>query len=161
MKQREQARLKSAGWTLRKLGKYLPGPISQNRTGGVTMAKTGSHLTALLMSGLASSSGRNAKKTAASSPSEKQTPTKASSYDESWVDPDDAPKLTEEWFEEADFYIGEKLIRRGRPAGSGTKQQITLRLDKAVIEAFRKTGPGWQARMNDVLARSAKRKKTG
>lgn len=47
----------------------------------------------------------------------------------------------------------------GRPPG--TKQQITLRLDKDVIEAFRKTGPGWQARMNDVLARSAKRKKTG
>ncbi|MDP4823477.1 MAG: BrnA antitoxin family protein [Aestuariivirgaceae bacterium] len=77
------------------------------------------------------------------------------------MDPDDAPKLTEEWFETADFYIGEKLIRRGRPVGSGTKQQITLRLDKDVIEAFRKTGPGWQARMNDVLARSAKRKKTG
>ena len=78
-----------------------------------------------------------------------------------WVDPDDAPELTQEWFETADLYIGEKLIRRGRPAGSGTKQQITLRLDKDVIDAFRKTGPGWQARMNDVLARSAKRKKTG
>jgi len=77
------------------------------------------------------------------------------------TDDDEVIELDDAWFEKADLYIGEKLIRRGRPAGSGTKQQITLRLDKDVIEAFRKTGPGWQARMNDVLARSAKRKKTG
>jgi uncharacterized protein (DUF4415 family) len=86
---------------------------------------------------------------------------KKKNTESTWVDPDDAPPLDQEWFETADFYIGDKLIRRGRPAGSGTKQQITLRLDKAVIEAFRKTGPGWQARMNDVLARSAKRLKAG
>ena len=77
------------------------------------------------------------------------------------TDDDEVLPLDQEWFETADFYIGEKLIRRGRPPGSGTKQQITLRLDKAVIEAFRQTGPGWQARMNDVLARSAKRMKAG
>lgn len=76
-----------------------------------------------------------------------------------WVDPDDAPELTDEWFEKADLYLGDKLIRRGRPPGSGTKQQITLRLDKAVVEAFRKSGPGWQSRMNDVLARSVARRK--
>ena len=76
-----------------------------------------------------------------------------------WVDPDDAPALTDEWFEKADLYLGDKLIRRGRPPGSGSKQQITLRLDKAVLEAFRKSGPGWQSRMNDVLARSVARRK--
>lgn len=31
-----------------------------------------------------------------------------------WVDPDDAPELTEEYFAEADQYHGDKLIRRGR-----------------------------------------------
>lgn len=45
---------------------------------------------------------------------------------------------------------------RGRPKGSvkaDAKQQITLRLDRDVIERFRATGPGWQARINDVLKR--------
>ncbi|MBF0160434.1 MAG: hypothetical protein HQL58_13040 [Magnetococcales bacterium] len=31
-----------------------------------------------------------------------------------WVDPDDAPELTDEFFERADEYIGERLIRSGR-----------------------------------------------
>ena len=30
-----------------------------------------------------------------------------------WVDPDDAPELTEEWFASADLYQGEKLVRKG------------------------------------------------
>ncbi len=43
---------------------------------------------------------------------------------------------------------------RGRPKGSvkaDAKQQITLRLDRDVIERFRATGPGWQARINEAL----------
>ena len=31
-----------------------------------------------------------------------------------WVDPDDAPEITDEWIEGADLYEGDKLIRRGR-----------------------------------------------
>ena len=31
-----------------------------------------------------------------------------------WVDPDDAPELTEDWFGRADTYDGDKLIKRGR-----------------------------------------------
>ena len=30
-----------------------------------------------------------------------------------WVDPDDAPELTEEWFRKAHVYHGDKLIHRG------------------------------------------------
>ncbi len=37
------------------------------------------------------------------------------------------------------------------PIGEKSKKQITLRLDPDVIEAFKATGAGWQARMNDVL----------
>ena len=36
-----------------------------------------------------------------------------------------------------------------------TKKQVTLRLDPEVIDKFRATGRGWQARMNDAL-RAAK-----
>ena len=32
-----------------------------------------------------------------------------------WIDPDDAPELTDEFFEQADEYMGNKLLRRGRP----------------------------------------------
>ena len=67
-----------------------------------------------------------------------------------WIDPDDAPELTDEFFEQADEYIGDKLVRRGRPAGS-YKTATTIRFDDEVIEAFRATGKGWQTRMNAAL----------
>jgi uncharacterized protein (DUF4415 family) len=40
---------------------------------------------------------------------------------------------------------------RGRPLGSGTKTQITLRLDTVIVDKYKATGPGWQTRINDVL----------
>ena len=41
--------------------------------------------------------------------------------------------------------------QRGRPAGSGTKEQVAIRLDHDVLAAFRTGGPGWQTRMNEAL----------
>ncbi len=41
--------------------------------------------------------------------------------------------------------------KRGRPAGSGNKQQVALRVDRDVLAAYRATGPGWQTRMNLAL----------
>ena len=70
-----------------------------------------------------------------------------------WVDPDDAPELDDEWFDKADLMIGEKVVRRGRRPGS-TKTQISIRLDKDVLEKFRATGPGWQSRINEALRRA-------
>ena len=67
-----------------------------------------------------------------------------------WTDPDDAPELTDEFFQQADEYIGQKLVRRGRPAGSH-KTATTVRFDDDVLEAFRATGQGWQTRMNAAL----------
>jgi uncharacterized protein (DUF4415 family) len=68
-----------------------------------------------------------------------------------WRDPDDAPEITDKWTAEADLYRGKKLVRRGRPAGSGQKTQTTLRISKDVLEFFRATGPGWQTRMDNAL----------
>lgn len=73
-----------------------------------------------------------------------------------WVDPDDAPELTDEFFSRADVFDGEKLIRRGRPPLSVKKQLVTLRLDPAVLAGLRATGPGWQTRVNAVLKTFAK-----
>ena len=70
---------------------------------------------------------------------------------------DDAPELTDEWFASADLYYAGKLIRRGRPVGSGTKELVSLRLDKQALAAYRATGPGWQVRINAAVMRAAKR----
>lgn len=70
---------------------------------------------------------------------------------------DDAPELTSAWFSGADLYKGKKLVRRGRPKGSGTKELVSLRLDKAALAAFRATGPGWQVRINETVTRAARR----
>ena len=63
----------------------------------------------------------------------------------------EAHPLDKSWFDSADLYQGEKLVRRGRPAGSGNKAPITIRLDKEIIEQFKETGTGWQTRMNNAL----------
>ena len=44
-----------------------------------------------------------------------------------------------------------KQLRRGRPLGSGTKAQVTLRLDVEILEKFKSSGDGWQTRINDAL----------
>jgi uncharacterized protein (DUF4415 family) len=80
-----------------------------------------------------------------------------------WIDPDDAPLLTKEFFDRAEIREGGKVIRAatgtltrmGRPPlGDAAKQQVTLRLDRDVIEAFRASGAGWQSRMNEVLRKA-------
>ena len=72
-----------------------------------------------------------------------------------WVDPDDAPELTDEWFETADVYDGDKLISRGRPKSATPKKAISLRVDADVLDKFKADGRGWQGRMNDVLRKAA------
>ena len=66
------------------------------------------------------------------------------------LDPDDAPELTDNWFEKADLMQGTKLVRRGRPSGQ-TKASQTVRFDLDVLAAFKATGKGWQTRMNEAL----------
>jgi uncharacterized protein (DUF4415 family) len=43
------------------------------------------------------------------------------------------------------------LKKRGRPTGSGSKEQVAIRIDRDVLAAFRAGGAGWQTRMNDAL----------
>jgi len=82
--------------------------------------------------------------------------------DEPWIDPDDAPEWTEDMFRRAALWHGDKLIRPadgtltkpGRPKSDNPKQQVTLRLDSAVMEGFRATGPGWQSRINAALRKA-------
>ncbi|MDD2893511.1 MAG: BrnA antitoxin family protein [Halothiobacillaceae bacterium] len=68
-----------------------------------------------------------------------------------WTDLDDAPELTDAFFEQADEFDGERLVKRGRPRVEARKVQLTVRYDAEVVEAFRATGKGWQGRMNEAL----------
>jgi uncharacterized protein (DUF4415 family) len=68
-----------------------------------------------------------------------------------WIDPDDAPELTDEWLDRADLHENGVLIRRGRPPAEARKERITIRLDGDVAAAFRATGKGWQTRLNAVM----------
>jgi uncharacterized protein (DUF4415 family) len=72
------------------------------------------------------------------------------------ADVDDAPELTEEFFERADVYQGNKLVRAGRPRSENPKVALKLRIDPDVVERFRATGPGWQTRINDTLRKAVK-----
>ena len=78
-----------------------------------------------------------------------------------WIDPDDAPELTDEWFEAADLYKGGKLVRRGRPKSDTPKEAVSLRLDPEVVAHYRAKGPGWQSRINEDLRKAAKLKTRG
>ena len=70
-----------------------------------------------------------------------------------WTDPDDAPELTEEFFAEAEVFQGDTFIRRGRgrPPTGKAKELVSLRMDPDVLAMLRKTGPGWQSRVNNLL----------
>jgi uncharacterized protein (DUF4415 family) len=68
---------------------------------------------------------------------------------------DDAPELTAEQLAKAVV-----VKQRGRPAlGDDAKVAIKLRLDPAVLNAYRKTGTGWQSRINADLQKSARKLK--
>jgi uncharacterized protein (DUF4415 family) len=70
-----------------------------------------------------------------------------------WVDPDDAPELTEAFFDKAEAFKGDKFVRRGpgRPPSETRKELISIRLDPEVLERLRASGPGWQSRVNELL----------
>lgn len=53
------------------------------------------------------------------------------------------------WAETAADLETARKTRLGRPPSS--KVVVSLRLDPDVIAAFRATGPGWQARINEAL----------
>lgn len=72
------------------------------------------------------------------------------------IDQDDVrPVLDDDWFEEADAYQGPVLVRKGRPKSDNPKQPVTIRLDRDLVEWFKRTGEGWQTRINSELRKAA------
>jgi len=60
-------------------------------------------------------------------------------------DPDTMPLTDKEWKEV------KPLVRVGRPKAEVTKERITIRLSRDVVMPFRKTGKGWQTRIDAAL----------
>ena len=58
----------------------------------------------------------------------------------------DTPLLTD-----AQWAQVQPQLKRGRPLGSGSKTQVTLRIDTDVLNKFKATGAGWQSRINEAL----------
>lgn len=73
------------------------------------------------------------------------------------VDPDDAPELTEEFFEKGTPMIGdrevsfEEFARAAKKAVPINKIPVMIHFDADILDAFRATGEGWQDRMNGAL----------
>ncbi len=44
---------------------------------------------------------------------------------------------------------------RAAPSVPGAKEQVTLRLDRDVLDHFQEDGPGWQDRINAALRKAA------
>ena len=76
-----------------------------------------------------------------------KTPPAGGYYVWDGVDEDDRPLSDEE----AQMVLTQMRKQRGRPVGSGNKEQVAIRFDNEVLSAFRSAGPGWQTRMNDAL----------
>ena len=60
---------------------------------------------------------------------------------------DELPELTEGMLARG------KLNKGGRPRSANPRKLITIRLPEDVIRRWRATGPGWQTRMADKLAK--------
>jgi len=75
-----------------------------------------------------------------------KTPPPGGYYVWDGVDEDERPLTKEEM--RAGIELAKK---RGRPVGSGNKEQVSIRLDSEVLSALRATGRGWQTKINEVM----------
>ena len=73
----------------------------------------------------------------------KRTLKRLDAMEDEAIDYSDVPPLSPEMFAQA-------LVQKGLKPASG-KEQITLRLDKDVLEWFRHQGAGYQTRINAIL----------
>lgn len=76
----------------------------------------------------------------------------------------DTPEADAEWFAKArpakdllPGLLGESAAKemlkpkRGRPPSAAPKEHVNIRLDADIVQSFRRTGDGWQTRLNNAL----------
>jgi len=75
-----------------------------------------------------------------------------------------APEATAVWFARARLatdvlpgLLGDAAAqeilkpKRGRPPSTAPKEHVNIRLDADIVQSFRRTGDGWQTRLNNAL----------
>ena len=81
-----------------------------------------------------------------------------------WDDVSDNPEWTADEMAKAKPFaevLPELAANARRARGkqkAPTKQLVSLRLDRSVVDAFKAEGPGWQSRMNEALKRATERR---
>ena len=70
-------------------------------------------------------------------------------------DPDAQPMTDEQ----LDRLVPYKVYMRGRPKLANKKQLVSVRYSPEVLQWFRESGPGWQARMDEALKEHIARKR--
>ena len=89
---------------------------------------------------------------------------KADAYVNTAADYEEMPEWTDDQWDRAEIAIGDVVIRPangtltkpGRPKSAAPKKSVHLRLSPDVLAYFRKTGPGWQTRIDETLRKAAK-----
>jgi uncharacterized protein (DUF4415 family) len=71
--------------------------------------------------------------------------------------PTTSPKPNTTRLDRAEIRHGDRIIKRGRPPLENPKEAVKLRLDHDVLAAYRKTGSGWQTRINADLRKAARK----
>ena len=67
---------------------------------------------------------------------------------------DDFAKAKRVWEIPALAHLSKRKPGERGPQKTPTKQQVTLRLDREVLQRFRSTGAGWQGRINEALKKA-------
>ena len=82
---------------------------------------------------------------------------------EDWDEVSDNPAWTPDQFAAAKPFaevfpdLAESIRRTRGKQKAPTKELVSLRIDRATLDAYRATGPGWQARVNDTLRKALKK----
>ena len=70
--------------------------------------------------------------------------------------PPDSREMAEQAFKAATAKPAPGPDEKKKPASvPGVKEQVTLRIDRDVLDFFQEDGPGWQDRINAALRKAA------
>jgi uncharacterized protein (DUF4415 family) len=69
--------------------------------------------------------------------------------------PSDPRAAAEAAFKAATTKPPEPIPQRSSAPPPGAKEQVTLRIDRDVLDHFQQEGPGWQDRINAALRKAA------